>query len=196
MPRRAQGNVRIIAGDWRGRRLEFLDEPDLRPTPDRVRETLFNWLQPVIEGAVCLDLFAGSGALGFEALSRGAAGATLVDADARVCAQIRRQAEHFGAGGVEVVHDDAGHFIAATVVSRAYDIVFLDPPFAANLLQESCRLLDGNGGLMHSGTLIYVESAAASFAPPPDWRRLRRSRASGVEYFLLAPDAGRRGGVE
>ena len=112
MPRTPPGKVRIIAGDWRGRHLEFADEPHLRPTPDRVRETLFNWLQPAIDGAVCLDLFAGSGALGFEALSRGAAHATLVDADARACAQIRREAKRFGARGIEVVHDSAERFIA------------------------------------------------------------------------------------
>ncbi len=185
MPRTPPGKVRIIAGDWRGRHLEFADEPHLRPTPDRVRETLFNWLQPAIDGAVCLDLFAGSGALGFEALSRGAAHATLVDADARVCAQIRREAKRFGARGIEVVHDSAERFIANAGAARACDIVFLDPPFASDLLAETCRLLDGCGGLIHPRTLIYAEAAAGSFAPPPHWRRVRRSRAHDVEYFLL-----------
>lgn len=205
MPRTPPGKVRIIAGDWRGRHLEFADEPHLRPTPDRVRETLFNWLQPAIDGAVCLDLFAGSGALGFEALSRGAAHATLVDADARVCAQIRREAKRFGAHGIEVVHDSAERFIANAGAARgieaahdsaeyfsanagaarACDIVFLDPPFASDLLAETCRLLDGCGRLIHPRTLIYAEAAAGSFAPPPHWRRVRRSRAHDVEYFLL-----------
>lgn len=185
MPRTPPGKVRIIAGDWRGRHLEFADEPHLRPTPDRVRETLFNWLQPAIDGAVCLDLFAGSGALGFEALSRGAAHATLVDADARVCAQIRREAKRFGAHGIEVVHDSAEHFVTNTGAARACDIVFLDPPFASDLLAETCRLLDGCGGLIHPRTLIYAEAAAGSFTPPPHWRRVRRSRAHDVEYFLL-----------
>lgn len=190
MPRTPQGRVRIIAGDWRGRHLEFADEPLVRPTPDRVRETLFNWLQPAIDGAVCLDLFAGSGALGFEALSRGAAHATLVDADAQVCAQIRREAKRFGARGIEVVHDSAERFIANTGAARAYDIVFLDPPFASDLLAETCRLLDGCGGLIHPRTLIYAEAAAGSFTPPRHWRCVRRSRAHDVEYFLLTAAAG------
>lgn len=196
MPRTPQGKVRIIAGDWRGRHLEFADGPLVRPTPDRVRETLFNWLQPAIGGAVCLDLFAGSGALGFEALSRRAAHATLVDADARVCAQIRREAKRFGARGIEVVHDNAERFIANfaanTGGARAYDIVFLDPPFASDLLGETCRLLDGRGGLIHPRTLIYAEAAAGSFAPPQHWGCVRRSRAHDVEYFLLtaAADTG------
>jgi len=231
MPRTPPGKVRIIAGDWRGRRLEFAGEPHLRPTPDRVRETLFNWLQPAIGGAVCLDLFAGSGALGFEALSRGAAHATLVDADARVCAQIRREAKRFGAQGIEVVHDSAESFIANfaapaaaahgietahdnaghaaanadaargidvahdnadvtnAAAARACDIVFLDPPFASGLLEETCRLLDGCGGLIHPRTLIYAEAAAGSFTPPRHWRRIRRSRAHDVEYFLLTAGA-------
>lgn len=214
MPRMPPGRVRIIAGDWRGRHLEFAGEPPVRPTPDRVRETLFNWLQPAIDGAVCLDLFAGSGALGFEALSRGAAHATLVDADARVCAQIRREAKRFGARGIEVVHDSAERFVANFAANaggargveaahdsaehsavnagaaRAYDIVFLDPPFASDLLNETCRLLDGCGGLIHPRTLIYAEAATGSFAPPQHWRRVRHSRAHDVEYFLLTAAAG------
>ena len=189
MSRRRAGRVRIIAGRWRGRTLAFDDDAHVRPTPDRARETLFNWLQPVIEGAACLDLFAGSGALGFEALSRGAARATLLDANAEACARIRRQAEEFGADGLEVIHCEAASFLARpedfTTVAGRYDVVFLDPPFSANLLEQTCESLREQHELMRPDTLVYVESAAGTFSPPQTWHGVRQARAGAVEYFLL-----------
>ncbi len=160
----------------------------MRPTPDRARETLFNWLQPAIEGAACLDLFAGSGVLGFEALSRGAARATLLDANAEVCARIRRHAEEFGAHGLEVVHCDAASFLArpeAFTAAGPYDVVFLDPPFCGNLLAQTCERLHERPELIRPDALVYVESAAGTFAPPRAWQSVRQARAGAVEYFLL-----------
>lgn len=186
-PRRA-GTVRIIAGRWRGRTLALAAGAPVRPTPDRARETLFNWLRPAIEGAACLDLFAGSGALGFEALSRGAARATLVDANAGVCARIRRHAEEFGADGLEVIHCDAMSFLARPeefTAAGPYDVVFLDPPFSDNLLEQTCERLRERHKLIRPDALVYVESAAGTFAPPQTWHSVHQARAGAVEYFLL-----------
>ena len=188
MARRRAGTLRIIAGRWRGRTLALADG-SVRPTPDRARETLFNWLQPMIDGAACLDLFAGSGALGFEALSRGATRATLLDTNAEACARIRRHAEEFGAHGLEVIHADAASFLARpgdfTAVAGPYDVVFLDPPFAQNLLEEACERLCEQQELIRPDTLIYVESAAGTFTPPQTWQGIHQARAGAVEYFLL-----------
>ena len=130
----AGGRVRIIAGRWRGRRLGVEDEPDVRPTPDRVRETLFNWLAPDLPGARCLDLFAGSGALGFESVSRGAAEAVLVDRSRAVCDRLRGECERLGAGdgSVAVVEADALDWLARPRAGDTpFDIVFIDPPSAS-----------------------------------------------------------------
>ena len=188
MARRRAGTVRIIAGRWRGRTLALAAGASVRPTPDRARETLFNWLQPVIAGAACLDPFAGSGALGFEALSRGAARATLLDANAEVCARIRRHAEEFGAHGLEVIHCEAASFLARPeefTAAGPYDVVFLDPPFSGNLLEETCGRLHRRRELIRPDALVYVESAVGTFTPPLPWRSIRQAYAGAVEYFLL-----------
>jgi len=173
--------VRIIGGTWRSRRLEFPDTAGLRPTPDRVRETVFNWLAAFLPGAVCLDLFAGSGAFGFEALSRGAAGAVLVEQDATVAAALRASRDRLQAAGAEIVHADALDFLAGPV--REFDIVFCDPPYASGLLERCTRLL-ADRAWVKPGGFIYLEARAGELPSPPDWQLLRSKSAGQVGYHL------------
>ena len=138
------GSVRIIGGRWRGTRLPVVDADGLRPTSDRVRETLFNWLQPVLRGARVLDLFAGSGALGFEAVSRGAGSAVLVERDARLAAMLRDSLARLDAGGqVEVAQSDALAWLRGPAPKQRFDVVFVDPPFAAALWPAVLEALPG-----------------------------------------------------
>jgi 16S rRNA (guanine966-N2)-methyltransferase len=185
-PARAN-QLRIIGGAWRGRRLHFPPLGALRPSPDRVRETLFNWLQGVIPGARCLDLFAGSGALGFEAVSRGAARALLVDADDRVVAMLRANAGVLMAEHLEVVQADAEGFLQGP--SQPFDVVFLDPPYRSGLLGRSAELLERNGWLA-SPAHIYLEAPAVSGLPPipESWRLVRSRQAGQVGYHLAVRD--------
>jgi 16S rRNA (guanine966-N2)-methyltransferase len=179
----APGRVRIIAGRWRGRRLTIPDLPGLRPTPDRVRETLFNWLMPLVEGAHCLDLFAGTGVLGFEAASRGAARVVLVEEAAAAVAAMRRQAAAFGAEDLEIVQADALCWIAGS--AGPFELVFLDPPFGSGLIGPVCRRL-GEGGWLRPGARIYIESEldAEGLGLPAGWKILRGRRAGEVRYYL------------
>ena len=191
MNARTRSKLRIVGGRWRRRGLEFLDLPQVRPTPNRVRETLFNWLAPRIEGAVCLDLFAGSGVLGFEAVSRGAAEATLVEIDRRVRAQIESEIRRFGTGVVRVVAADARAF--ARRAHTAYDVVFLDPPFGMGLVPVMLNALAGNPRILAPAALVYVEwEAGVGLTLPGELRVLRRKQASGVQYALVGKRA--RGG--
>ena len=183
-----RSQVRIIGGSWRGRRIEFQAEPGLRPTPDRVRETLFNWLQPRLPGSRCLDLFCGSGALAIEALSRGAACATLVDLSAKVLRDVRHNLERLGTSAAELVAADAVAWIG-TVRDRRYDIVFIDPPFGGGTAQRCLRLLAGSA-LLAPGARVYLECGVAEAAPelPPGWQLHREKFAGQVAYRLyLAP---------
>ncbi len=181
---RAKSTLRLIGGRWRRRNLEFLDLPAIRPTPNRVRETLFGWLAPGIEGAACLDLFAGSGVLGFEAVSRGAAAATLVESERRICAQIASEIARFGAGAIKVVTADAQAFVRRA--RTAYDVVFLDPPFGAGLAQKTLTALADNARILAPTALIYVEwEAKTEITPPAGLDVLRIKRASEVQYALL-----------
>jgi len=175
--------VRIVGGRWRGRRLHFPSGTAIRPTPDRVRETLFNWLQPMIVGARCLDAFAGSGALGFEALSRGAASAVLVENDRAVVRYLREVAGQLGADTARIVEADALAFLNRP--AETFDLVFLDPPFAAGLMPTLLARLAGPGWLA-PGALVYLESPAAEGEPvlPPGWTLHRSERAGEVGYHL------------
>ncbi len=175
--------VRIVAGKWRGRRLEFPDVSGLRPTPDRVRETLFNWLQPWLPGAECLDLFAGSGVLGFEAVSRGAAHATLVEVDARAVAALRANAGRLHAAEVEVVQADALAFLGGP--AYPCDIVFLDPPYADDHLGAAAALLEA-GSWLKPNALIYLEARSDRPEPPlpANWELIRSKTAGQVGYHL------------
>jgi 16S rRNA (guanine966-N2)-methyltransferase len=177
--------LRIIGGVWRGRKLRFPATAALRPTPDRVRETLFNWLGTRAPGSRCLDLFAGSGALGLEALSRGAAHATFVERDVAAARELRARLLEWGAQDARVEHTDALAFLAGA--ASAFDIVFLDPPFDSDLLPRSAALLE-SGGWLGPGALVYVESAARSAPPalPPGWELLKAKQAGEVGYHLFA----------
>ncbi len=153
------GQIRIIAGRWRGRRLEFPAISGLRPTGDRVRETLFNWLMPDLPGARCLDLFAGSGALGLEAASRHAGAVVLVEQNAQACRALQQHCSNLQANTVIVAHSDALTWLEANqALSEAFDIVFLDPPFDSGLLADSVAALE-SGNWLAADALIYTESA-------------------------------------
>jgi 16S rRNA (guanine966-N2)-methyltransferase len=177
--------LRIIAGRHRGRRLKFPAGIDIRPTPDRVRETLFNWLQPRIEGARVLDVFAGSGALGLEALSRGAAHVTFIERDRRACAAIEDVAREWRESEFRVVTGDALACLA-NASDVAYDIVFLDPPYDAELTVPAAAALAR--GWLAPDARVYLERRARIALPdlPEGWRELRAGRAGEVGYHLFA----------
>ena len=180
--------MRIIGGSWRGRKLRFPPSPEIRPTPDRVRETLFNWLGPRVSGACCLDLFAGSGALGLESLSRGAAQVTFVERDAAAARELSARLSEWGATGARVEHSDALRFLgmASGPASGPFNIAFLDPPFDSDLLSQAADLLE-KGALLAPGALIYVECAARKGLPalPPNWSATKTKQAGEVGYHLL-----------
>jgi 16S rRNA (guanine966-N2)-methyltransferase len=178
----ASGTVRIIGGEWRGRRLP-VPSVGVRPSPDRVRETLFNWLAPRLRDARCLDLFAGTGVLGFEALSRGARAALLIDSDAAVVTRLEESRRLLAAGRADILRYDAAAWLATAPVSPC-DIVFVDPPFAAGLATAVLALLAR--GWVAEGGVVYVEAPAAP-ALPPGWTVLREGRTRQVVYALVAP---------
>lgn len=177
------GTLRIIGGEFRGRRLPVLDRPDLRPTPDRVRETLFNWLMPVISGARCLDLFAGSGALGFEAASRGAQRVTMIDRSAAVVRVLNDNVRLLKASQVNVIQANAFDWLRSGALP--FDLVFLDPPFSANLLGRTCDDLH-RGGWLAKKAWVYLEAPESSGLPdlPPEWTLIREKRAGSVSFRL------------
>lgn len=174
--------MRLIGGKWRGTRLEVPETPGLRPTSDRVRETLFNWLMPVLPGARVLDLFAGSGALGLEALSRGAGSAVLVERDRALATALGRTLARLEGGeAAHVINADALAWLASPSEDR-FDLAFLDPPFAAGLWEAVVpRLVDRLG----ARAWLYVESPAdATPALPADWALHREGRTREVRYAL------------
>jgi 16S rRNA (guanine(966)-N(2))-methyltransferase RsmD len=171
--------VRIIGGEWRRRLLRFPPAADLRPTPDRVRETVFNWLGQTLEGKHCLDLFAGSGVLGFEAASRGARRVVMVERDRAACAALLGNVGALQADNLEVRCQDALKFLNSD--RRAFDIVFLDPPYQQALLPQLLAKIVPN---LAAGALVYLE--AHDLPPiPPIYHIARRSRAGQVNYLLL-----------
>ena len=175
--------VRVIAGQWRGRRLEFPDLPGLRPTPDRVRETLFDWLAPVLPGARCLDLFAGSGALGIEALSRGAAEAVLVEPQPLAVRALRENLTRLKAENARVEMADA--LVWLRQPATPFEIVLLDPPFGQGLLEPVCVLLERNGWLADSAWIyLEAETALERLPLPVRWTRYREKIAGAVSYRL------------
>lgn len=185
--RKGRNHFRIIAGAWRGRVLEFPDVPGLRPTPDRVRETLFNWLQPVIQGARCLDAFAGSGALGLEALSRGAGVVTFIEHERSAAGAIEGHLDRLDCETGEVICADALSWLrpGRPATGHGFDVVFLDPPFRTDLLPELCTLLDA-GGWLADRALIYMECEAGAGPPelPAGWCWYRDKRAGHVAFRL------------
>jgi 16S rRNA (guanine966-N2)-methyltransferase len=178
--------VRLIGGEHRGRWLRFPDAPGLRPTADRVRETLFNWLQAELPGARCLDLFAGSGALGLEALSRGAGFVLLVEQSRSAAERLREHLASLGAGARAAVRQTEALRLLAQPPDAPYDLVFLDPPFAAGLLPRTVRALEAQGWLAARAS-IYLEQDAAHPWPelPANWTLHREGRAGQAAYRLM-----------
>ena len=179
---RSAGTVRIVGGRWRGTKLPVPDVAGLRPSSDRVRETLFNWLQPVLPGARVLDLFAGTGALGLEALSRGATSATLVERDRSACAGLRASIDRLKAGdAAHLVQSDALAWLAGTT-NGPFDIVFVDPPFADELW---ARVMAGLAPHVAADAWLYVESAHGVQADPgAGWTLHREGATREVDYRL------------
>ena len=177
--------MRIIAGQWRRRLLQVPATGKLRPTPDRVRETLFNWLRDDVEGARCLDLFAGTGALGFEAASRGAVAVVMVEHDRAAAAALAQTVLALGADNVEVVCADALAWVPSS--GERFDIVFLDPPYSEPTPEAALARLDRLDALADH-CLVYVETARDpdSFALPDGWRFLHARRAGRVRYHLAS----------
>lgn len=176
------GKLRIIGGKWRGRRLSVPEYSPLRPTPDRVRETLFNWLQPVITGARCLDLFAGTGVLGFEALSRGAGSVVMVESNYRLVRLLEQQRRDLCADSAEVIQGEALEWLQSN--NECFNIVFLDPPFREGLLDTSCQALV-NGGHLQRGSLVYMESEAGLMFTTGGFKEIKQSSAGQVQYRLV-----------
>ena len=179
MKRKAPNKIRIIGGSWRSRIIEYPDSTGLRPTPDRVRETLFNWLGQHLDGKICLDLFAGSGALGFEAISRGAAEVVMVEQASSVARRLKENAQLLGANNATIINADALQFLRSN--ARPFDIIFLDPPFNQGLLDQVLIALTAWLAL---DAKVYVESEL-SFEPGAAWKILKQSRAGQVKSQLL-----------
>ncbi|MGA2778104.1 MAG: 16S rRNA (guanine(966)-N(2))-methyltransferase RsmD [Steroidobacteraceae bacterium] len=180
----ARNSVRIIGGSWRGRRVQFPDLPGLRPTPDRIRETLFNWLQQMVCGARCLDLFAGSGALGLEALSRGAREVVFVEQAVAAARAVREQLTRLGGTArAQVVEMGAKRYLSTP--AEPFDLVFVDPPFGQQALPVYLPLL-GTGAWVKPDGLVYIECERAAGAPvlPLGWELLKSKSAGEVGYHL------------
>jgi 16S rRNA (guanine966-N2)-methyltransferase len=178
------GRLRIVAGKWRSRLLPVAEEPGLRPTSARIRETLFNWLASTIEGSRCLDLFAGTGALGFEALSRGAREVVFVENSARAAATLEDSVKMLEATGARIHQADAISYLKGE--PEPFDIVFLDPPFADDLLEDLCRLLS-EGNWLAVGARVYLEQDRERPLPalPDGWTIINDKTAGQVRYALV-----------
>lgn len=188
MTTREKRQLRIIGGCWRSRKISFPDNLDIRPTADRVRETLFNWLAPVIPGAYCLDLFTGSGALSFEALSRGAGHVVMVDKSPRVIENLRETTTQLDipSDRFTLYKGEAPNNII--LPPKPFDVVFLDPPFRHNLIQPSCEWLI-HQKLIAPLSYVYIEKERrAAFSLPPQFKILKQGKTSQVEYYLVQLD--------
>lgn len=179
------GKIRIIGGEWRGRKLNVANQPGLRPTPDRVREALFNWLAGSIGGARCLDLFAGTGALGFEALSRGARCAVMVEENKQLARRLQTSRAALAAASAEVFQAEALAWLGEP--RDPFDIVFLDPPFHQDYVKKACALLVNRGHLAPSA-YVYTETERGVPSPAPGLKELKQARAGQVEYRLYQYD--------
>ena len=180
----APGEVRIISGSWRGRKLAVLDAEGLRPTTDRVKETLFNWLMHDIAGATVLDCFAGSGSLGFEALSRYASHCTLLERDKTAANQLLANQHKLACTNAEIIHTDSLQWLAKPALRR-YDVVFIDPPFRKDLALPCCQQLEQQQWLTDNA-LIYLETEKelGVAALPANWRLLKEKVAGQLAYRL------------
>ncbi|WP_044469527.1 16S rRNA (guanine(966)-N(2))-methyltransferase RsmD [Mannheimia massilioguelmaensis] len=186
----AKGEVRIIAGLWRGRKLPVLNSQGLRPTGDRVKETLFNWLMPYIVDSVCLDGFAGSGALGFEALSRQAKHVTFLELEKSVATQLKQNLQTLKCAkeSAEVINQNSLIYLSQRPAQPQFDLVFLDPPFHFNLAEQAIALLDKNQWLK-TKALVYVETELAKpISAPAHWHLLKEKNTGLVSYRLYQVD--------
>ncbi|MFT4923978.1 MAG: 16S rRNA (guanine966-N2)-methyltransferase [Phenylobacterium sp.] len=181
------GSIRIIAGAHRGRKLPVHDVAGLRPTTDRVKETVFNWLMQQVQGSHCLDCFAGSGSLAFEALSRGAKSVTLVEKDPLAASQIEQNLALLAIDNAQLIKGDCLGFLGTLTLDQAggFDLVFIDPPFRQNLANPVCQLLEERK-LLNPSALIYVEveNELNDFTPPPQWQLLKEKVAGQVSFRL------------
>lgn len=179
-----KNKVKIIGGEWRSRNITFIDSPGLRPTPSRVRETLFNWLQHDILGRRCLDLYAGSGALSFEAASRGAKAVLQVEENPLVCRQLHENAQVLKATQIKLVQSEVFRFLAGN--SEPFDIVFIDPPFGKNLAVQTCQWLEDKGWLSANAKIyVEVEQNLVLDGLPENWQLLKHKTAGEVGYHLF-----------
>jgi len=174
-----KNKVRIIGGEWRSRIITLANSADVRPTPDRVRETVFNWLGQNLADKSCLDLFAGSGAMGFEAASRGAAQVVMVESDPEVLNSLKANIDKLGARQIQLVSMDALQFVDFAL--QRFDVIFVDPPYRLELLP---KLLPKLSLRLAEDGLVYVENDSF-FEPGPDWLVWRKGRAGGVYYQML-----------
>lgn len=184
-----KNQIRIIGGEWRSRQLTFNDIPGLRPTPNRIRETLFNWLQMDIHGSRCLDLFAGSGALGFEAASRGAQAVVAVEQDSNACRALHENIVKLDARQIKIVQGEVFRFLA-TASAEPFDIVFMDPPFGFHLIEQTGQWLEDKGWLSKQAK-IYVEVESGNDCLeklPANWRLMKSKTAGEVSYSLFIRD--------
>ncbi|MBX9695960.1 MAG: 16S rRNA (guanine(966)-N(2))-methyltransferase RsmD [Cyanobacteria bacterium] len=173
--------VQIIGGQYRGKKINFPDIVGLRPTPNRVKETLFNWLMHDIRGARCLDAFAGSGSLGFEALSRGASQVDMIESALPAFRALQKNAESFHSPVLRIMHDNAYHYLET--LTEPYDIIFLDPPFAEDYIQQCLFILTHNNCLKKNG-ILYVESPELVNPDSNQWT-IRRSKKAGQVFYAL-----------
>ena len=183
--RTATNTIRIIGGEWRSRKLQFLDAPGLRPTPDRIRETLFNWLQGAIYDSNCLDLFAGSGAIGLEALSRGAKSVDFVEKNAAASKQLDANLKLLNSDS-SVFQTDASSFLSQHTADKPYDVIFLDPPYRQGLLDKSLELLTTKD-LINANTLIYLEHESEESYDFTKFKleEIKQASAGQVQSYLL-----------
>jgi 16S rRNA (guanine966-N2)-methyltransferase len=179
-----QNKLKIIGGNWRSRNITFIDAPGLRPTPARVRETVFNWLRDDIIASRCLDLYAGSGALSFEAASRGAKSVVQVENNAPACRALKENAVALAADQIKIVQSDVFRYLAGD--AEAFDVVFIDPPFAKDLAVQTCQWLEEKDWLSrHAKIYVEVESTLKLDGMPENWRLLKSKTAGEVGYHLF-----------
>ena len=179
-----QNKLKIIGGNWRSRSINFVDAPGLRPTPARVRETVFNWLRNDIIGSRCLDLYAGSGALSFEAASRGAKSVVQVENNPLACRALKENAIALAANQIKIVQSDVFRYLASD--AESFDVVFIDPPFAMGLAVQTCQWLADKGWLdSHAKIYVEAESTLKLDGMPEKWRLLKSKVAGEVGYHLF-----------
>jgi len=180
-----KNKLKVIGGEWRSRSLPVQNVADLRPTPARVRETLFNWLQYDVPGSRCLDLYAGSGALGVEAASRGAKVVVQVEYNALVCRQLKENTVKLNARQIKIVQQDVFRFLAGSV-EQCFNLVFLDPPFGQQMAQQTCHWLEDKGWLESSARIyVEVEKGLHLDVMPKNWQQLKKKTAGEVDYYLF-----------